>query len=51
MEKGRIKEIRKDVEACWYTCKYQGQKHEENDVFVSVGEHHMCVNVIYCGRK
>ena len=51
MEKCRLKEIRKDEEAGGYTCIYQGQKHEENDVFVGVGHHSMCVKVIYCGRK
>ena len=51
MEKCRLKEIRKDEEFGGWSCVYTGQKKDQPDVYVSVGEHHMCVKSIYCGRK
>tara|TARA_B100001287_G_scaffold276228_1_gene286306 strand:- start:388 stop:696 length:309 start_codon:yes stop_codon:yes gene_type:complete len=51
MERCRLKKIIKDEEFGGYSCVYQGQKKDQPPVYVSVGEHHMCVKAIYCGRK
>lgn len=51
MEKCRLKVIIQDEELGGYSCVYQGQNKDAEDVFVSVGHHSMCVKSIYCGRK